>query len=249
MRATSLIKTLPFIGAMLGISAASPIPDFPFIMADGRVEREVAPTNATVSFTVLTFSKTAEEATNTVQTTLTKVVILLKAEGITEKMIQAHDLDKSAVRKRTEATYSDTDILGYEVLRKVEVKLTDLTKFSKVVGILMTTDNITKVKSGFDTIKREEIEAELMGEACAEARRKANLLAKGAGVTIDRAFAVTDRTWRDLENLMDTVVYASGGIGFSGLPDLSPGTPETPLFVPSKITLQANVNILYKLTP
>jgi uncharacterized protein YggE len=251
MKIASLFRIFPLVVATLGISHASPIPDFPFIMADGRVERDVPPTNVKVSFTVLAFSKTAEDATNSVQTTLTKTIVALKAEGVTENMILAHDLDKSAARKRTDQTYSDTDIIGYEVSRKVEIKLTDLSNFSKVVGILMATDQISQIKSVFDTDKRDEVEAELMEEACSKALKKAELLAKGAGVTIDRVFAVNDQTWRDLENLLDPTIYVSDGRGLAlgGPSDSETDAEQAPLFAPSKITLHAKVNILYKLAP
>lgn len=244
MKTTPLFKILPVIFAMLGISHASPIPDFPFIVADGRVEREVPPTNSIVTFTVLEFAKTAEEATDTVQSTLIKVITALKAEGVTEKMIQAHDLDKSAARKRTEESYSDTNVIGYEVSRGVELKLPDLANYSKVLRALMTADHVSKVNSSFDTSDRKEVEAQLTGEACAKARKKADLLAKGAGVKIDSVYAVSD------------FGFDSVGERFrirSVLPDFvsSLGGEESsiPLFAPSTITLHANVYILYKLAP
>jgi uncharacterized protein YggE len=226
-----------------GISSASPIPDFPFIAADGSASREVAPTNASIRFTVLAFSKSSEEATNTVQAALGKVITALKAEGVGEEMIRSHDIDKSAVRSRDNDTNKALEILGYEVSRKVELKLPDLANYPKIVRVLMTADHIANMSSNFDTSTREDVEAELTGEACLKARKKADLLAKGAGVTIDRVYAVSNNS---LE-----AVRLQFSSRYSDLPSLygANETPEILLFVPSTIELSASVNILYKLAP
>lgn len=249
MKIPPFFRILPLFVAMLGVSTASPIPDFPFIMADGRVERDVPPTKATVRFTVLAFSKTAEESTSTVQSALVKVIAALKAEGVAENMIQAHDLDKSAVRKRNSDVYADTDVLGYEVSRKVLLTVPDLITYPKLARAIMIAEHVTDVKSTFETSKREEIEAELVGEACAKARKKANMLATGAGVTIDRVYAISERDLGYTGSLMERSVI-DGSAAANG--PLLPGdnaAPEIALFVPSKITVQASVNILYKLAP
>lgn len=241
MKTGHLRQALLCLLAASGISSASPIPDFPFIVADGRAEREVPPTNATVNFTVLAFSKSSEEATNTVQSALGKVITALKAEGVGEKLIRAHDLDKSAVRNRDKDTNNDTDILGYEVSRKVELKLPDLANYPKIVRALMAADHVSSVGSTFDTSKREEVEAELTGEACVKARKRADLLAKGAVVTIDQVYAVSDSELYD--------VGEHFGFGYSGVLRGGDPPPEIPLFVPSTIRLYASIKILYKLAP
>jgi uncharacterized protein len=224
-----------------GFSFASPIPDFPFIVADGRASREVPPTNATVNFTVMAFSKSSEEATNTVQSALGKVITALKSEGVGENLISAHDLDKFAVRNRDKDMNNDTDILGYEVSREVQLKLPDLANYPKIIRVLMTANHVSKVESIFDTSKREEVEAELTAEACAKARKKADLLAKGAGVIIDRVYAVSDSQFENIGQQL--------GFGFSGSSAFGEAAPEMPLFAPSIIELHTSINILYKLAP
>ncbi|MGL4399799.1 MAG: SIMPL domain-containing protein [Luteolibacter sp.] len=226
------------------VSSASPIPDFPFIAADGSASREVAPTNASIHFTVLAFSKSSEEATNTVQTALGNVVTALKAEGVGEKMIRSHDIDKSAVRSRDNNANKALEILGYEVSRKVELKLPDLANYPKIIRVLMTADHIANMSSNFDTSTREDVEAELTGEACIKARKKADLLAKGAGVTIDRVYAVSNNSLEAIGQQFD-LRNSGGGVDYFSSND----APEILLFVPSTIELSASVNILYKLAP
>jgi uncharacterized protein YggE len=107
----------------------------------------------------------------------------------------------------------------------------------------MTADHIANMSSNFDTSTREDVEAELTGEACLKARKKADLLEKGAGVTIDRVYAVSNNS---LE-----AVRLQFSSRYSDLPSLygANETPEILLFVPSTIELSASVNILYKLAP
>lgn len=241
MKPTSFLKILTCLIALLGISSASPVPDFPFITADGQAEREVPPTNATVFFTVLAFAKSSEEATATVQAALGKVIAALKAEGVGENLIRAHDLDKSAVRKRDNDSNNYSEILGYEVSRRVELKLPDLTNYPKIVRTLMAADHVTSVSSNFDTNKRDEVEAELTGEACAKARKKADLLAKGAGATIAGVHAVSEKGFSDIES--------DFGFRYAGVLRSGPDVAEIPLFVPTTIELRASVSVLYKLAP
>ncbi|MES2925006.1 MAG: SIMPL domain-containing protein [Verrucomicrobiota bacterium] len=241
MKTTAFFKILPCIIALLDISSASPIPDFPFIAADSQAEREVPPTNATVYFTVLAFAKSSEESTNIVQSALGKVITALKAEGVGENLIRAHDLDKSAVRNREKDANNDSDILGYEVSRRVELKLPELVNYPKIVRTLMAADHVTSTSSIFDTSKRDEVEAELTGEACSKARKKADLLAKGAGVTITGVHAVSEKGFSD---------FASDfGFSYAGVLRGGPDVPEIPLFVPTLIELRASVNVLYRLAP
>lgn len=240
MKTKALLAILICLCPLSRLSADGPVPDFPFIHASGEAKREVAPTKAEVEFHVLAFSKTSEEATDTVQNSLSKLLSVLKEAGIKEDQIRAHDFQKSASRNRTEKTDEPTEIIGYQVSREVQLKLPELSNYPKIVRILMTTEHVTNLDSSFDTDKRDEIEAELTSEACAKARKKADLLAKGAGVTISGVHAVGQ----------PDVTYVGQHFGFSR-PEAfyggSSGNEEAPVFAPATIKIATSVSILYNL--
>jgi uncharacterized protein YggE len=222
-----------------GVSPASPVPEFPFIQADGLAKREVPPTNAEITFKVLAFAKSPEESTATVQAALGKVIAALKEKGVGEDQITANDLAKSAVRNRHGDLQKDAEVLGYEVSREVKIKLKDLKSYPELVRILMSADHISSVESAFDTDKRDEIESELVGEACAKARKQADLLAKGAGVTIASVHAVNSHGFDDL--------HRSFGFSYPASHFGGADNSEIPLFAPTSIELTTSVSILYRL--
>lgn len=96
-----------------GLSPASPVPGFPFILAEGSAKRQVPPTNVEITFKILAFAKTSEESTATVQIALGKVIAALKEQGVGEDQITANDLEKSAVRNRDRDLTRDAEIVGY----------------------------------------------------------------------------------------------------------------------------------------
>jgi uncharacterized protein YggE len=221
--------------------SASPVPDFPFIAVSGHADRRVAPTKATVSFKVLAHAAESAEASKTVSDTLKLLVKDLAEFGIGEKQISAHDLEKDVVRERNEE-HQQLKILGYDVSRGVELTLPDLKKYPEIVRKLMATNHVTRVSSDFDTDDREALKAEMIAEACAKARKKADLLAKGVGVTIKSVFAVTDRSL----NGLDGVYFGSTG-GHSVLPGFGGGDEDVPIFAPATIEVSTYVEVLYKL--
>ena len=233
-------KTIIGLTCLLATNlAASPIPDFPFIAVSGHASRGVAPDKATIYFTVLVHANDSDEAVNGVNETLKTLVSGLIELGVIDKDVIAHDLNKSAVREKS-VEHNQLRILGYDVSREVKVVVRDLKRYSAVIRRIMITNNVTSVSSDFDTTNREQIEADLMTKACVDARRRADLMAKGVGTRVSSVFAVSDR---ELYRINEQF-----GFGYSGtLRGGAPPGEDVPIFVPSTIDLASDVNVLYRL--
>lgn len=222
---------------------ASPIPDFPFTAVTGSATDKVAPDEATIKFTVLCHDPSSEVAVATVNKVLTKAIEGIVALGIKKQDLVADDLSKEAIREKGD-DYKQLKILGYDVSRDVKVTVSEIHRYTAVVRFIMATDNVTSVSTEFDTSKRDEIESSLMASACADAKKKAELLCKGVGTNLGNVFAVSDQNFTTLSDRF--------GFGYSGaeaggiLPNLGDGN-EVPVFVPAKIEIQASVNVLYRL--
>lgn len=225
---------------------ASPIPDFPFTAVDGSATKEVSPDKATITFTVLCHDPSSEVAVTTVNKVLTVVVDGILGLGIGKESLIAGDLSKEAVREKGE-DYKQLKILGYDVSREVKVTVSEIQRYTAVARLIMATDNVTRVSTEFDTSKRDEIEATLMATACADAKKKAELLCKGVGTELGDAFAVSDKEFTGLPGRF--------GFGYSGsdfavgsmLPSLGGDAEEVPVFVPAKIEVRGSVSVLYRL--
>ena len=225
--------------------AASPIPDFPFTAVYGSATDEVAPDKATIKFTVLCHDPSSEVAVATVNEVLKKVVDGVVGLGVKKEDLVADDLSKEAVREKGE-DYKRLKVLGYDVSRDVKVTVAEIERYTAVVRLIMATDNVTRVSTEFDTTKRDEIESTLMASACADAKKKAELLCKGVGSELGDVFAVSDQDFTALSDRFgfgySGAVLSAGGI-LSGLGD----GDEVPVFVPAKIEVRATVNVLYRL--
>jgi uncharacterized protein len=221
-------------------AAASPVPDFPFIAVSGGAEVEVPPDKATIHFKVLVHGAESEAAAGTVNDTLKKLVEGIVALGVDKGGVTADDLEREAVREQDE-NRNLLKVLGYDVSREVKVEIADMTKYTPAIDLIMKSAHVTSVSSEFDTRKRDEIDAELMGKACADAKRKALLMSKGVGTELGEVFAISDREFTGLPERF--------GFGYDSMRSggMLPDVPVLPVFVPAKIKIRGEVEVLYRL--
>jgi uncharacterized protein YggE len=176
---------------------------------------------------------------------LTAVVEGIVGLGIRKESLVADDLSKEAVREKGD-DYRRLKILGYDVSREVKVTVSEIERYTAVVRLIIATDNVTRVSTEFDTSKRVEIEATLMETACADAKKKAELLCKGVGAELGNVFAVSDQDFTGLPGRFG-FGYSGGALSAGGiLPPLGDGD-EVPVFVPAKIEVRGSVSVLYRL--
>jgi len=224
------------------VMLASPVPDFPFIASTGDTEVAVAPDRATISFVVMDHQVESEPAVKKVNAILIKVVGELGKLGVKKEDVTAADLEKSAVRKRSKDLQA-LAILGYDVRRRVEVRISDLANYPKIARAIFESDGVVEVKSDFESSREDEIRAELLAKACDKARLKGERLAKAAGVEIQRVYAVSDRSWGGGFNYVYGVDDSGGRVGWLPLSAVSEAAP--PLFVPKEIEFQSSAEMLF----
>jgi uncharacterized protein YggE len=121
-----------------------------------------------------------------------------------------------------------------------------LKTYPPIAQLIFKTDLIKNVRSHFKMTKIDEITLALFEDACTEARKKDEALAKATGVTIDRVYAVSPEG-------EDYISYRSGSsIGSYGVLPIMAGSSgdesNAPLFVPSKVHVDASVTMLFRLT-
>lgn len=235
-----------FVATLLVVAPlnASPVPDFPHLSVNATAVKSVAPDEATITFTVLSFQESSEAAVNEVNKTLKDTVAKLVELGIKEDQVTADDLEKSVTRERNK-DYQHLKILGYEVKRSVEVKVTDLQLYPKAATLIFKTDLIKNVQSSFDISEREELLLSLYTDACLKAKKKASVLEKAAGVKIFRIHGISPEDEHYEFGYGNNARYGYAMSG--GLPD-SGDNNSPPLFVPKEISLEASVSLLFRLT-
>ncbi len=227
------------------VSHASPLPDFPFVAVTGQSSKQVAPDSAKLSFRISTFHQSSEVANAQLTQSGNKVLALLKANGIADKQITAFELDKSEKRKRDD-NYNELDILGYDLNRRFEVEITDLTKYPALMQQLYATDYVHELNTSFDTSTRDEVETALIGAAAAQAKKKAEQMAEGLGVKIHSVFAFNDSG--SFSEVFAT--FAAGEhIISANMTDAGGESERQQIFIPQSIEISKTVNVIYKITP
>jgi len=221
-------------------AAASELPDFPFAYVTGNAEIEVPPDIATTTFRIEAFDKESERVMAAVEERSEEVVSLLEKYGIKRKDIVSYELRKTTVREQR--NYTRLGILGYEVDRRFSITIRELERYGALAEALLNVENLTELNTVFDTTRRKAIEKDLIAQASANAREKADALAKGYGTQIEAVFAITadDTGFRHIS-------------GVFGLRSDSVGRAEaklaagSTLFVPTTIKFGRTATAIYRL--
>lgn len=169
---------------------ASNLPEFPFVLVKGEARSEVQPDIAVITFEILAYDKSPNNASMVVSNRGGEVVNLLKNYGVKLSDIQSFSLDKQVRRTRSE-DYQPGKILGYEVRQRFEVTLRNLTDYSTIMDKLIGFENVNDIDIGFDVTKRDELIQALVKKAAKDARSKAKDLAEGLGSRLGNVFAAT----------------------------------------------------------
>ncbi len=226
-------------------SFAASIPDFPFVHAKGKAEKELPPDTAKMTFCIKAFDAKSSNAVDTIQARTAEVVRFVTAQGFNKGSLISYELNKKIVREQKDFIV-ELKILGYEVERNFELTFDDLSKYEVVAKTLFTMDNVSEIQTSFDRKDRAEIEASLISVACADAKRTATAMASGLGVALGTVHCVSSSYFVGLG--------ATFGLGEEDYEDNRlishmTGGGDNPdfFYVPSTIKFKNCVNVLFKL--
>jgi uncharacterized protein YggE len=224
---------------LLPITAAvsKELPEFPFVYVGGHAEKEVPPDTATLTFTVEVQDAKPDAALETVYKRGQELIALFKKMEIPKNDFETYNIDKQYRREST-----DQKIVGYEVTQEFKVRLHGLTHYIPLFESLLEMKNVVNINADFDVEKRKGIEAELIAEACADAKANAEHIAKGMEAKLGAVFAVSERGFNDLgfggevfDRVFHKAMMKDGG-----------GSSQI-IFAPSAVTIRKSVNAIYKL--
>ena len=159
----------------------------------GEGSASAAPDQATVTSGVTSEGQTAREAVDANSKAMAALIDAFKKAGI-----QAADLQTSgfSVQPRyaqpKEGSGEAPKIDGYEVRNQVTVRIRDLTKLGAVLDTAVATGSNQIDGIGFGLADPAPVLDEAREAAVADARRKAELIAKAAGVKLGRILAIAE---------------------------------------------------------
>jgi uncharacterized protein YggE len=233
--------------AAAAAAAASPVPDYPFIYAEGSATRDMPPDIATLSVALAARHATSEGAVSAVQALAAKVLALLGRSGVRDADINAAQLNKSLQMRWDEATRRNVPD-GFEATRNVSVTVRDLARYPTLLTALLAMPGVNGGGGNFDRVDRGKVSAELVAEAAEAARRNGELMATGLHRKVGAARAIARIPFAEIPQRFG---FGGGAVAFSGVaaaaPRLRAMAAEDSSLVPTNITLSESVNVLFEL--
>ncbi|OCK60304.1 SIMPL domain-containing protein [Bradyrhizobium sp. LMTR 3] len=162
----------------------------PAISVTGEANVSVAPDQAQIDGGVTSEAKTAREASDANNAAMGKVLLALKGAGIEEKDYQTSRLSLQPQSAPNRA--GPSPIVGYRASNRVTVKIRDVAKVANVIDVLVGAGANDIGGIHFSVTQASKYLDEAREKAVADARRKAEIYAKTAGVTLGEPISITE---------------------------------------------------------
>jgi uncharacterized protein len=170
-------------------AAENPVPA---ISVSGEANVSVAPDLAQVEGGVTTEAKTAREASEGNNAAMGKVLLALKGAGIDEKDYQTSRLSLQPQYAPAQPNRNTPQITGYRASNRVTIKVRDVTKVANVIDTLVGAGANEIGGINFIVTQASKALDEARTKAVADARRKAEIYAKAAGVTLGEPISISE---------------------------------------------------------
>jgi uncharacterized protein YggE len=178
------------IAALLLATPALAEAEPPAISVSGEATVSVPPDMAEIDGGFTSEAKTAREASDTNNAAMGKVLLALKAASIDPKDIQTSRL--SLQPQTQNAPNRPPAIVGYRASNHVTIRLRDVTKVASVIDMLVGAGANDIGGINFMVSAASKLLDQAREQAFADARRKAEIYAKAAGVTLGAPLSISE---------------------------------------------------------
>jgi uncharacterized protein YggE len=162
----------------------------PAISVTGEANLSVPPDQARIDGGVTSDAKTAREASDANNAAMGKVLQALKGAGIEEKDYQTSRLSLQPQYAPNRA--GPSPITGYRASTRVTVRIRDVTKVANVIDVLVGAGANDIGGINFMVSQASKLLDEAREKAIADARRKAEIYAKAAGVALGEPLSISE---------------------------------------------------------
>lgn len=241
MRTTITYGCIALLGSFaLKCASASSLPEYPFLFEAGQARADVAPDTALIDVGISSRGADAAKVLDVVNASATEVFGALNRAKVRQADIESSGLERSLDRSlnaRQEAAPM------YVISRHLKVRLRDLSTWSTLMSDLARMKNIDSLNADFQTTARKSIEADLELKAAHDAEAKATRVAGAFGRKVGAVMGISEVPFDALQR---TMTEDNSGRAYAPL-FIPPAGLVSEIQVPAAITLQKNVNVLFKL--
>ncbi|WP_316228134.1 SIMPL domain-containing protein [Bradyrhizobium sp. SZCCHNPS10061] len=165
--------------------------DFPpAISVSGEASVSAPPDLAQIDAGVTSDAKTAREAAEANNTAMAKVLQALKAAGIEDKDYQTSRL--SLQPQYAPNRPGQSTVVGYRASNRVTIKLHDVSKVASLIDTVVGAGANDVGNVYFTVAEPSKLLDQAREKAVADARRKAEIYAKAAGVTLGAPLSISE---------------------------------------------------------
>lgn len=182
----------------------------------GEGEVTIKPDIAYINVGVETLEDDAKKAQDVNKATMTKVIAKLKSMGIDEKDIKTANY---SVEQEIDYSNNKRRLLGYRVYNTVKITVREIDKVGEILNAAYSEGANNIYGISFDVADRSEIYRQALEKAIDDAKGKAEVMAKQAGVKIGKPVGIYEGHQQDIiygRNAgmkqmmdMDTMEYSS----------------------------------------
>jgi uncharacterized protein len=176
--------------AWLAAPASAETAPPPMISVTGEATVSVPPDQAQIDGGVTSDAKTAREASDANNAAMGRVLLALKGAGIDEKDYQTSRL--SLQPQYAPNRSGPSPVVGYRASNRVTVRLRDVTKVAGIIDVLVGAGANELGGINFMVSQASKLLDDAREKAIADARRKAEIYAKAAGVTLGEALSISE---------------------------------------------------------
>ena len=228
------LLVLSLVGVAAPSAAQTPAkPDEPVIVTSGEAEVKRAPDRAWVEVRAESRAKDPKEAQRLNADAMAAVMAKLKAMALGDQAIRTLSYD---LQPEFDYANGRQTLRGYVARNVIEVRVDDITRVGDVLGAAVGSGATSVGGLRFDLKDRAGAEREALRLAVQDARGRAEALAAGAGVRIDRIVRIEESRTPILPprpmQMREMATMAA-----DAAPPITPGTVE----IRAQVTLTAAV--------
>jgi hypothetical protein len=164
----------------------------PAISVTGEATVSVAPDQAQIDGGVANDAKTAREASDANNAAMGKVLLALKGAGIDEKDYQTSRL--SLQPQYAPNRSGPSPVVGYRASNRVTIRVRDVTRIAGMIDVLVGAGANDIGGINFMVSQASKLLDEAREQAISDARRKAQIYAKAAGVTLGEPLRISEES-------------------------------------------------------
>ncbi len=217
------ILSIVVVAAAMIAQMASATESVRQIVVTGSAQIATEPDMATLNLGVTTQGRTAAAAVAANTTAMAKVLAKLQASGIEDRDLQTSNFNVQPQWDQQRLSSGQRQIVGFWASNQLSVRVRDLDVLGDVMDAVIDEGANTFNGLSFGLQEPEPVRDEARKQAVADARRKAELFAAAAGVTLGPLMSLTEfggggapQPMARMEMAMaDSVPIAAGEVGIT----------------------------------